>query len=462
MLGVTAIGNATLVVHDGAPVLTTDPWLDHPEGAYFGSWALEYEVPADQERDVLRARNVWLSHGHQDHLHPATLERLRGPRILLPDHVGGRIRRDLESTGDRVSVLPDGEWVQISPRVRAMCIANYIQDAILLLDVNGRLFVDLNDAASSRPSPRVGAKGCFARLERIVAGYRTSYLLRLSGFGDADMIHLFAEDGRPIGRPDTTRRIGRELSDYAERLGVTHVIPFSSFHRYQRRDSAWANAYRPGLEAYRDGFREARVRYLEPFCFVDCASDQVAPIAPRALHGEPRDPADFGDDWSEPLDERDWRLVKDYFLAKELVRHDLRFLSFVVGGSERVLDLHRGRSAGIRFEVPRRSLVDAVRDRVFDNLLLGNFMKTTLYGTSSLYSPNFTYAVAKYADNGGAQTRREVGDYLSAYARRADPDLRFRLLERRLVDFTVRHLGERSPLHAAARGVYRRLQAAAR
>ena len=218
MLGATAIGNATLIVYDGAPVLATDPWLDHPDGAYFGSWALEYEIPPDQERDVLRAPMIWLSHGHPDHLHPQTLERLKGKRILLPDHVGGRIRADLERGGHQVSVLPDGRWTQISPRVRVLCIANYIQDAILLVDVDGTLFVDLNDAASTRPNPRSGAKGCFGRAQKIVRGYERSYLLRLSGWGDADMIHLFDEDGRAIGRPDRTRCIGRSLSDYAEAL----------------------------------------------------------------------------------------------------------------------------------------------------------------------------------------------------------------------------------------------------
>jgi hypothetical protein len=458
VLGVTAIGNATLIVYDRTPVLVTDPWLEHPDGAYFGSWALEHSIPPDQERDALRAPSVWISHGHPDHLHPQTLERLRGRQILLPDHVGGRIHRDLEREGHEVSVLPDGEWVRISPRVRVLCIANYIQDAVLLVEVNGRLFVDLNDAASTRPNPRVGAKGCFDRVREIVGRYEHSYLLRLAGWGDADMIHVFDEEGRRIGLPDTTRRIGWDLSAYAEQLGASHVIPFSSFHRYQRRDSAWANEFRPGRTAYREGFREDRVRYHDPFCFVDAASGEVTPIETTAAGSELREPEAFGDSWHDELDDADWRLVESYFRRKELLRRDFRFLSFVVGGRERVLDLEPSRRAGIRFEVPRHSLMEAVRHEVFDNLLLGNYMKTTLYGTSSLYSPNFTYTVAKYADNGRAETAREVGRYLSEYSRRAGPALRTQLLERRLVDWTVRHLGEASWLPRVARRTYRALR----
>jgi hypothetical protein len=459
LLGVTAIGNATLVVHDGEPVLATDPWLDHPDGAYFGSWGLEYEVPPEQERDVLRAPAIWISHGHPDHLHPQTLERLKGKRILLPDHVGGRIRTELAQDGHQVSVLPDGRWVQISPRVRVMSIANFIQDAILLVDVGGRLFVDLNDAASTRPNPRVGAKGCFGRLRAIVRDFEHSYLLRLCGFGDADMIDLRDEDGRRIGLPDTGRRIGRELSDYAEALGASHVIPFSSFHRYQRRDSAWANAFRPTLESYRQGFREDRVRYVDPFCTVDCASGEVTALGARPLQGALREPEELGDRWSDELDDADWRLVAGYFRRKELVRRDFGFLCFAVGGRERTLRLDGRPRVGIRFEAPRHSLVEAVRHEVFDNLLLGNFARATLYGASSLYSPNFVYPVAKYADNGCAETAAEVCAYLAEYARRSGRELRMQLLERRLVDWTVRHLAARSPLHGAARRAYRAVRA---
>ena len=55
-LGFETIGNATVVVHDGEPVLATDPWVRG--SAYFGSWGLSYEVPAAQDaaRSALPAR----------------------------------------------------------------------------------------------------------------------------------------------------------------------------------------------------------------------------------------------------------------------------------------------------------------------------------------------------------------------------------------------------------------------
>jgi hypothetical protein len=65
----------------------------------------------------------------------------------------------------------------------------------------------------------------------------------------------------------------------------------------------------------------------------------------------------------------------------------------------------------------------AVGFRVFDDLLIGNFMKTTLVGdwharnAAGLY-PDFTPFVCKYADNGGARSAAELAAYFAEYRRR--------------------------------------------
>ena len=71
-----------------------------------------------------------------------------------------------------------------------------------------------------------------------------------------------------------------------------------------------------------------------------------------------------------------------------------------------------------------------IRYEIFDDLLIGNFMRTRLIGDwprSGLY-PNFTPFVGKYADNGLAKTRDEVERYFHEYRRRAPLDyLRHRI-----------------------------------
>src|SRR5260221_4427997 len=133
MLGFTTIGNATVICYDGSPVLVTDPWITGD--AYFGSWTAPYEIPPAQLDHVSQAKFVWLSHGHPDHTSAASLDRLAGQTILLPDHVGGRMASDLGGLGFSVRVMQDRVWTPLSDRIKAMCVADYNQDAILPIDV---------------------------------------------------------------------------------------------------------------------------------------------------------------------------------------------------------------------------------------------------------------------------------------------------------------------------------------
>jgi hypothetical protein len=232
MLGVSTTGNATLIAYDDKPILATDPWFGDENPAYFGSWGLSHRIQPDCKNDILNAKYIWFSHGHPDHLNGDSLHQIRGKHILLADHVGGRIEHDLRTQGFEVTILPDRQRVDLSPRIRVFCISTNIQDSVLLIDVNKRLFVNLNDA---------GSRDCTLLIRKIVAEYRDSYMMRLSGYGDADMINFYGEEGVFILPPASHKPpVGRDLSSHALSLGVRSVIPFSSFHSYQRTDSIWA------------------------------------------------------------------------------------------------------------------------------------------------------------------------------------------------------------------------------
>lgn len=235
MIGFETIGNATLIVHDGKPVLLTDPWLG--EGAYFGSWTLPYEIPEAQLRAIDSAEFVWISHGHPDHLDPVAMERLHGKKILLPDHVGSRIRNELQGSGFSVSVLRDRTWVSVSDNVRVLCVSDYFQDGVLLVDVGGVLLVNLNDAAD---------RGWGRFVKRIIRGYPRSFRLKLFGYGDVDMMNFFDEDGKRRELVFVRRRsIGQQIEFFSDLYGVTDVVPFSCFHRYQIGRSPWSRRTSP-------------------------------------------------------------------------------------------------------------------------------------------------------------------------------------------------------------------------
>src|SRR5438067_4993462 len=63
--------------------------------------------------------------------------------------------------------------------------------------------------------------------------------------------------------------------------------------------------------------------------------------------------------------------------------------------------------------------MSCIEHELFDDLLIGNYMRTTLHDVEALY-PHFTPFVAKYGDNGGAKTKRELARYFGHYCMR-DP-----------------------------------------
>ena len=447
-LGFDTIGNATVIAHDRGPVLVTDPWLHG--SAYFGSWAMRHEIPEQQLADARACPFVWLSHAHPDHLNAESLEELRAATLLLPDHFGGRIARDLSGLGFNVRVLPDRTWTPLSDRIRVFCIADYNQDGILLIDVGGTLVVNLNDANDC-------GWGRVVRAE--VARFAKSFLVCLSGYGDADMINFHDETGARIAPLAAAKRpFGATIARRAESIGARFFVPFSSMHQYQRADSVWANEYATPIEAHAVGFESATCEILPAYIRYDVLADRVEEIRPAEVTVEPIEPRVFGDDWSEPLAPGEARAVQAYFKRFEHLGEALDFIRVRVGGEDHSIELSRGPfRKGLTFEVPRGSLVTAVKYAVFDDLLIGNFMKVTLHGdwdaNQPLY-PDFAPYLAKYGDNGGAHTRDELRGYFQEYRRRAGFDyIRHRLESEGMRRF--RHwVGPGTPLWSVARKAY--------
>ena len=415
-LGFETIGNACIIAHDKGPVLATDPWLHGP--AYFGSWILSHEVPAEQQQHVKQCRYLWISHGHPDHLSLPSLETLRDKKILLPDHHGGRVARELRSMGFDVTVLEDGKWVQLSPRLRIASVANFNQDASLLLDLGDHLVIDANDA---------GDRGTSKLLRRELPrfGDRT-YLSCLTGYGDADMIHFFDEQGVRIQPPAMQKpRLGPGIHAMLCHYGIRTFVPGSAMHRYQRTDSAWANACTTPVHAHAEGFPDDGFhRILPAFVAVDLTDGSHRCIDPRPSPDILRAPEEFGDSWSSCLEAEDMDRLRAYFGRFEHLRTFLGYVTFRVGGRDHVVDIAKGQPRGITFAVPRESLLQAVEWNAFDDLLIGNFMRTTLHGdwwgrqgSAALY-PHFTPFVTKFGDNGTAYSAAEIRAYFEDYLRR--------------------------------------------
>jgi hypothetical protein len=452
-LGFQTLGNATLIVYDGGPRLVTDPWTDGP--AYFGSWSLSHEVSSEQRADMDAAPFVWVSHGHPDHLSAESLKAFKGRHVLLPDHVGGRIPDAMRLMGHDVTVLPDRVWVPLSDRLRVFCLTDPSQDAILLIALGDTLIVNTNDTADS---------GWVPALRREVKKYPRSFLLAASGFGDIRGINYFNEDGErvkaePLIRKETGYTVGTDNGRFADRLGVTHFVPFSSMHTYQRSDSVWANEYTTSLSDYSLGYSSTRSTLLPPYVRYDCLTGEVEELCPAPTRPRVCEPEQFGDDWSEQLSSDERLEVQRYFKSVEQLGNLVDFLRVRVGGVETPVEFNsRGFQTGLTFEVPRSSLLTAVRYEVFEDLLIGNFMRTTLHGEKAFPVVNDVVRyVGKYADNGRARTSEELKAYFSEYRRRFGSAAVYRhKVEQVIVDQGTKHGGMKAAVYRTARAAYRK------
>jgi L-ascorbate metabolism protein UlaG (beta-lactamase superfamily) len=456
-LGFDTVGNATLVAYDNDPVLATDPWLEG--SAYYGSWRLSTEIPAEQLAAIHAAPFVWVSHGHPDHLHMPSLAQLRDKTVLLPDHAGGRIRDFLVDDGYRVEVMPDRKWRALSPRVRICSIADFNQDATLLVDIDGTLIVNANDASD---------RGWADFVRRETRRADPTFLLGLSGYGDADMINYFTEAGERIPPPAAAKvPPGPAIAARMQRVGARYFVPFASHHCYQRTDSMWANEFTTPVEDHARGFDAPGREILPAFVRYDCRGGDVTPLDPPAPAIVAHDPAEFGDDWDEPLTPEDVKVAHEYFGAITTLRGAVDEIVLDVAGESHVIRIGNGAGRSVTFAAPRASLTNAMTWEVFDDLLIGNFMRTTLHGNwpHRSLNPEFTAPVCKYADNGRAKTPEQVRAYFHEYRNRAPLSyLRFRFAERRAAVIRASAARARSVVsegslaHRAGKSAYARIR----
>lgn len=448
MIGFETIGNATLIAYDDTPVLATDPWLDG--SAYFGSWGRPFEIPATQRDAIERCPYVWISHGHPDHLCPETLERQRESTILLADHYGGRLQRELTGLGFKTRVLPSKKWVELSPRLRVLTFPDVSQDSVLVLDLDGRLILDVNDATDH---------GWAGWLKRLGSRYAQRYLLRINGFGDPQMINYFNEDGERVVPRKVYKRMqegcGFRAQEMARVFGANVVVPFSFFHRYEREDSAWANEFVPRMDQLRDGFDATDIEYTGPFVRFDFEHDALSYLEPAPLEHVLHPPEEFGDSWSDELDADDRRKLSEYLGRFERLRESLRFINFRVGGKDFTVDIDPSNEWGITLETPRGSLMQSVEWQIFDDLFIGNYMKTTFHGQ---FSMRHLMPVLTRGDTGGVYTEAEEKAYL-AYYRGLFPlgERKLRAL-RSTRDFLMARLPRHSLPYRAASRAFRMLR----
>jgi len=403
MIGFETIGNATITVFDDVPVLTTDPWING--NPYFGSWSHHYEIPKNQLENILKSKYIWLSHGHPDHIDPDSLKLFKEKTFLIPDHYGDRIFNDLSKSFDCIKLKSD-RWFEISKNVRIKSFSDWNQDSCILIEINKRdIIFNLNDGSGL---------GWSKKIKKIISQYKNRFLLKLISWGDADMINFYNHHNEfilPIAAEQ--KPCGESYNYYMKKWNCNYAIPFSCFHSYSRKDSIKMNTYTTPIEEHYRNFNKNFGQILPAFIQWDTSKSDFTKIDPKKKIIEPSDPKKFGDNWSDELNDDDKIILKNYFLKFDHLKKKFGFINFRIGDKDFAIKLSN-RKEGVEFNTPRNSLIFSIKNNIFDDILIGNFMKTKLINVPSLY-PDFTPYVSKYGDNGKARTNGELKKYFDYY-----------------------------------------------
>lgn len=403
MIGFETIGNATVTCFDDGPVLSTDPWIDGEP--YFGSWGQPYTIPDDQIKNISNSKYIWLSHGHPDHINGKSFKFFKDATLLIPDHHGDRIFNYFSPRFKTIK-LKSNEWFQVSKNIRVKSFADWNQDASLIIDILGKdCILNQNDGS---------LLGWKKTIKKIISNYENRFLLKLVNWGDADMINLYDESGNFIV-PEAAKKppLGLSYLQHMKSLGCNFAIPFSSFHKYIREDSIQMNKFITPLEKHYEEF-SSQSHYLLPAHIVwDSIAKDYIKILNEPSKSKTVSPEIYGDNYSDILEPAEKKLISKYFRSFNHLSKHFGCIIFSVGNQETSIKLSNKKPT-IHFHAPRSSLVKAVTYEIFDDLLIGNFMKTTLVDCNNLY-PDFTPFVGKYGDNGMAKSHAELKDYFNYY-----------------------------------------------
>ena len=413
-------GNATLILErDSQAILATDPWLDI-HTAYFGSWATSHKIPEFHLNLLRSVPYIWISHFHPDHLNLRSLLKLnaKNKTILISSQYFNRVAYDLRKAGMKVIILPPRKFINLAEDID---IATFpiisTVDSVLVIKCKKNIIINCND---THWDPSMN----FIKGE--IAKSKHSLLLKLAGYGDADMINIYCKNKfvEPLAAAKTAP--GYLLTSQAQKLNCTHAMHFSSFHKYVRADSIWANKYTTPEDDLRRGWNKY-IGYFKQFSSILITDDgfkKIPSIYPEKNEMAIQKPEKFGDIWGEDLKNSEVDIVKNY-LNKIAEISKIGFAIKVGGKTIFPSKFYKSKNQNcpFTFYAPRNSLLRGIKSNIFDDLLIGNFAKVIIPENRRINFRNILKVPSKYIDNAGINNIKELREFLWIYRNSYDNKL---------------------------------------
>lgn len=257
------IGHASLAIDVAGKHLLCDPWWNGP--AYTGQWH-QYPVPQVEPADTQEVDFVYISHGHEDHLHVPTLRSIRREAVLIIPRLRDTGMRDfLRSLGfRRVLELGHGERRCLAPGLHATLYLNR-EDSILALEGDGRTLLDANEALHASPRHVIDhlceqIRSRHSRIDALFAGYGGA-----SWFPNCMQI----TDDPGFDPAARERALVEGFAHVVRRLEPRMALPFAASFVLLEDRLRWINDARfrapsPCEELRRLGLHDVRTHFLLP------------------------------------------------------------------------------------------------------------------------------------------------------------------------------------------------------
>ncbi len=230
--------HACLFVDTGDAKIAMDPWFNGP--AYCDQW---HVFPKPVVENVLNECDViLLSHGHEDHLHGPTLQQLsKSASVFYPYTWFGGTAGYLQSLGfANVTETHHLRTYHLTPDTSVTYAVNRM-DSVMVIESQGEVFVNINDALHSAP-PKV-VDPFLRKLKERWPRINTVFC----GFGGAsyfpNTIHCPGKNDVEIGEAREelfARNFCRIVKELDPVVGVPFAADFVLLHPKQR----WINNVR--------------------------------------------------------------------------------------------------------------------------------------------------------------------------------------------------------------------------
>lgn len=255
---ITYVSHASFLIESNGTTVVTDPW--YHGSAYCNQWHV-FPKPIDTSFSST-IEHIILTHGHEDHFHPSTLERFnKDATIYIPYTWKGGQVETLKDLGFKdIREIQSSTKTMITEGFNFTFVVNGL-DAFVVYEVEGKIILNLNDAlnASHKYFLRMFTKVIKKNWEKI------DYLI--CGLGGAgyfpNMVHSSMKNDYEIGHL-REQFLAYKFCEIVDNLEPDFVIPFVPGFALLEEDNQWINEVRfprNKLKAYfEENFKQTSVK----------------------------------------------------------------------------------------------------------------------------------------------------------------------------------------------------------